>query len=272
MRRTDWNVSVVDIHLQKLLWCAALDRAKQPSQVACFLEDIKCWGAWNLQAQSSGHHTIDHLEERGMERGSARQSSLKGQERAIINQTIKSSMKPWNHDKHWNHFKGNVGETSDRWGGAHVGFSKHIDTILNWSELKSDQDHVPASWSPVSWAAVLLCQHQFTEVIPYSDRRGRMCISGVGFCPLNTLCIVTVICSKRTKWKGQGRTLKAYTLYSKLHTENKNCSGKKKLCRLQLGNLCFLLKQKKGFFAGENIYKNWGGEGGGSSVFKCHFR
>ena len=41
-----------------------------------------------LRAQSQGHHTIDHLEERGAERGSARRSSLQGRERAIVNQTI----------------------------------------------------------------------------------------------------------------------------------------------------------------------------------------
>ena len=34
-----------------------------------------------------GHQTNDHLEERGVERGSARRSSLKGWERANINQT-----------------------------------------------------------------------------------------------------------------------------------------------------------------------------------------
>ena len=39
------------------------------------------------RAQSQGHHTIDRLEERGVERGSARRSSLKGQERAIVSQT-----------------------------------------------------------------------------------------------------------------------------------------------------------------------------------------
>ena len=32
-------------------------------------------------------------------------------------------------------FKGNVGETSDRQGGAYMGFSERIDTILNWTEL-----------------------------------------------------------------------------------------------------------------------------------------
>ena len=41
--------------------------------------------------------------------------------------------------EHWNSFKGtgqgNIGETSERRGGAHVSFSKHIYTTLNWTEL-----------------------------------------------------------------------------------------------------------------------------------------
>ena len=39
-----------------------------------------------LRAQSRGHHTINRLQETGVERGSASRSSLKGRERAIINQ------------------------------------------------------------------------------------------------------------------------------------------------------------------------------------------
>ena len=39
-----------------------------------------------LRAQSQGHHTIDCLEKRAVERGSARRSSLNGRERAIVNQ------------------------------------------------------------------------------------------------------------------------------------------------------------------------------------------
>ena len=39
----------------------------------------------------------------------------------------------WPSDEHWNHFKVNIVETSERQGGAHMGFSKHINTILNWS-------------------------------------------------------------------------------------------------------------------------------------------
>ena len=90
--------------------------AKQRLQVACVLEDLKCWGAgdttcghkakditpwitwrreawkeeastrrlaWKderhyLQAQSQGHHTImDRLEKRGVERGSTRRLAWK---------------------------------------------------------------------------------------------------------------------------------------------------------------------------------------------------
>ena len=37
-------------------------------------------------------------------------------------------------DKHWNHFNGNIEEMSEIWCGAHnIGFSKCIDTLLNWT-------------------------------------------------------------------------------------------------------------------------------------------
>ena len=40
-----------------------------------------------LLAQSHGHHTVDRLEGRGVERRSARRSPLKGRERAVVSQT-----------------------------------------------------------------------------------------------------------------------------------------------------------------------------------------
>jgi len=61
-----------------------------------------------MRAQIQGQHSIDHLEEKGVERGSATRSSLKSD---------------------WNCFKGN--ETAERQGGAHMGFSERIDTILD---------------------------------------------------------------------------------------------------------------------------------------------
>ena len=45
-----------------------------------------------LQTQSQGHHSIDHLEERGVDAGSARRFSLKGRERAIVCQTNKQTI------------------------------------------------------------------------------------------------------------------------------------------------------------------------------------
>ena len=73
-----------------------------------------------LRVQNQGHHTIDRLEERGMERGSARRSSLIGRERAIVSQTNIGIVS-----------KATVGETSERRDGAHMGVSERIATILN---------------------------------------------------------------------------------------------------------------------------------------------
>ena len=76
------------------------------------------------RAQSQGHHTIDRLEERGVERGSARRSSLKGRERVIVSQTNIGTVS-----------KAKLGQLLERRGGAQMGFSQRIDTILNWTEL-----------------------------------------------------------------------------------------------------------------------------------------
>ena len=67
-----------------------------------------------MWAQSQEHLTIDRLEERSVERGSARRSSLKGRKWAIVNQTNIGTC-----------FKSNVGETAERRDGAHMGFSEH---------------------------------------------------------------------------------------------------------------------------------------------------
>ena len=92
MGSPDWNVSVVDIHLRKkpvgvLSWTwremtEQIDwHGRQPSQVACFSED-KCWGAWDT---TCGHEAKDITPSTAWRR--ARQYSLKGLERAIINQS-----------------------------------------------------------------------------------------------------------------------------------------------------------------------------------------
>ena len=74
---------------------------------------------------SQGRHTIGHLEERierGAERENGRRSSLKGRERAVVNPititgtVLKATL--------WKLLR-------ERRGGAHMGFSKRVDTILN---------------------------------------------------------------------------------------------------------------------------------------------
>ena len=97
-------MSMVDIHLRKLLWVycpghagvrvKGNDRADRLAGKAALTSGLLLGRSEVLRslrhylwAQSQGQHTIDRLEERGVERGSAGQSSLKGRERAIVNQT-----------------------------------------------------------------------------------------------------------------------------------------------------------------------------------------
>ena len=56
-------------------------------------------------------------------------------EEVLDNLPWKDERGPSSIDEHWNRFKGNVGETSERRGGAPKGFSERIDTILNWTKL-----------------------------------------------------------------------------------------------------------------------------------------
>ena len=86
MGSPDWNVSMVDIHLRKLLgvYCPEYagmkgnDRAKRLAGKATLTSGLLLGRSevlrslrHYLRAQSQGHHTVDSLEERGEERGSA---------------------------------------------------------------------------------------------------------------------------------------------------------------------------------------------------------
>ena len=72
MGSPDWNVSMVDIHLRKLLWVDVLpwtcrSEGERPSGYKCLLlgrsEVLRSLRHY-LLAQSQGRYTIDHLEER----------------------------------------------------------------------------------------------------------------------------------------------------------------------------------------------------------------
>ena len=128
-------MSMVDIHLRKLLWVycpghagvKGNDRADRLAGKAILTSGLLLGRSevlrslrHYLRAQSQGHHTTDRLEERGVEIGSARRSSLKGRERAIVSQTNIATVS-----------KAALGETSETRDGAHMGFSEHVDTIWN---------------------------------------------------------------------------------------------------------------------------------------------
>ena len=103
MGSPEWNVSIVDTHLRKLMWVNCRpglagvkenDRADGLACKATLTSGLLLGGSevlrslrHYLRTQSQGHHTIDRLEERGVERESARRSSLKGRGRAIVSQT-----------------------------------------------------------------------------------------------------------------------------------------------------------------------------------------
>ena len=131
MGSPDCNVSMVDIHLRKLLWVycpghagvKGNDRADRLAGKAVLTSGLLQGRSELLrslrhyqQAQSQGHHTIDRLEERGVERGFARRSSFKGRERAFAFGTV---------------LKATLEKLSERRGEAHMGFSERTNTIVN---------------------------------------------------------------------------------------------------------------------------------------------
>ena len=104
------QASEVYIHLQNLLWVycpvhagvkenGRADRLAGKATLTSGLllgrsEVLKNLRHY-LRAQSQGHHTIDRLEETGVERGSARRTSLKGRARAIVNQMKLFQRRSW---------------------------------------------------------------------------------------------------------------------------------------------------------------------------------
>ena len=100
---------------------------KQPSQVAHgSAEELKTLPA------GTKPRTSHHRSPRGERRGMKKRSTI------FLERTREGHRQS---DEHWNRFKGNVGETSERQGRAltTIGFSEWIDTVLNWTELKRKQ-------------------------------------------------------------------------------------------------------------------------------------
>ena len=70
-------------------------RAKQPSQAGCVSEynyDVLRSLRHYLRAPSQRHHTIDHLEDRGVDRRSAQRASLRGRKGVNIGTVSKATL------------------------------------------------------------------------------------------------------------------------------------------------------------------------------------
>ena len=102
--------------------------AKQPSQVARFSEDLKCWGAWNT---TCGHKARRITPSIAWRREAWKEEALDDlpwqDERGPS--SVRRILEPFQRQR-W-------GKTSEKRGGAHTGFSERIDTTLNWTELLS---------------------------------------------------------------------------------------------------------------------------------------
>ena len=101
MGRLDWNVSMVDIHLRKLLWVycpghagvKGNDRADRLSGKANLIRglllgrsEVSRSSRHYLWAQSQGHHTIDHLVQGGERRWKRKRWMIFLKRGAIVNQ------------------------------------------------------------------------------------------------------------------------------------------------------------------------------------------
>ena len=119
--------------------------------IVLFLSSLLLLLGHYLRAQSQGHHTIDGLEERGIERGSAQRSSLRGQDRLIKGHRQSA--------RHMICLKGNTGETPERPCGAHMGFLERKGIYIS-------------SWTGENWTELLfllllslLLQHSISSII-----------------------------------------------------------------------------------------------------------
>ena len=145
MGSQDWKVLMVDtdppsktpVAVGVLPWTCRSER-KRPSRYTGrqsshhkWLVSRKIWSVEQLEASPGGinRRTSHHRPPGGDRRGKRKRPTIFFE----TNERTREGHRRW--DEHWNRFKGNVGETSERRCGAHMGFSERIDTILNWTEL-----------------------------------------------------------------------------------------------------------------------------------------
>ena len=128
----DWHVSLFDIHLRKLLWVSCLTERKSPVRLAgkaALTNGLRPGRSEVLRSlrhflQGTKPRTSHHRSSGGERRGKRKRSTI------FLERTREGHRQP---DEHWNRFKGIIWETSERRGGAHVGFSEplryHLESL-----------------------------------------------------------------------------------------------------------------------------------------------
>ena len=127
----NWRVSVFDIHPNRLQWCSGLVGMNGMSRHSGRKCSHHKWLAsrmtWNVEeAETILGHTIDRLEERGLEGARDQQSPFKGP--SSVRRTLELEMQSW----------GNFLET----GKALMGFSERVYnyTIMYLTDLPHQPD------------------------------------------------------------------------------------------------------------------------------------
>ena len=98
----DWHTAMHSLRLQRLLWIycpghvgvSGNERADRLANTADMTSGLHLGRAEVLRGlrdflnmDNPEHHSIDHLKERGVEKGNGRHSTLQGRERSVFNQT-----------------------------------------------------------------------------------------------------------------------------------------------------------------------------------------
>ena len=101
MGSLDWHTAMHSLWLQRLLWiyCPGhagvsgnerADRLASTADITYGLQLVRVKALRGLRnflnTERPEHHSIDHLKERGMEKGSCRHPTLQGRERSVFNQ------------------------------------------------------------------------------------------------------------------------------------------------------------------------------------------
>ena len=121
-------------------------RAKQPSQMACFSEDLKCWEAWDT---TCGHNAKDITPLLAW-----RREALK--EEALDDLPRKDERRPSSIRRKWELFQrqrwGNFWETG--WSAYWLFRAHRCHLELNWTEQK-ESSHIQISNTVMKWRTKL---------------------------------------------------------------------------------------------------------------------